>query len=75
MTILSRAVLTSILLAGLFHAEVQADGGIANLSDPVTIADVQVRFSDHGTWCSYWPKARPSQFLSILPSRCRFKAR
>jgi bifunctional DNase/RNase len=49
MTILSRAVLTSILLAGLFHAEVQADGGLANPSDPVTIADVQVRFSDHGS--------------------------
>jgi hypothetical protein len=48
MTILSRAVLTSILLAGLFHAEVQADGGLANPSDPVTIADVQVRISDHG---------------------------
>ena len=48
MTILSRAVLTSILLAGLFHAEVQADGGLANPSDPVTIADVQVRMSDHG---------------------------
>ena len=49
MTILSRAALTSILLAGLFHAEVQADGGLANPSDPVTIADVQVRFSDHGS--------------------------
>ena len=49
MKLLSRVVLTSFLLAGLFHAEVQADGGIANLSDPVTIADVQVRFSDHGT--------------------------
>ena len=48
MTILSRAVLTSILLAGLFHAEVQADGGLANPSDPVTITDVQVRISDHG---------------------------
>jgi uncharacterized protein len=48
MTILSRAILTSLLLAGLFHAEVQADGGIANLSDPVTITDVKVRMSDHG---------------------------
>jgi bifunctional DNase/RNase len=48
MTILSRAALTSILLAGLFHAEVQADGGLANPSDPVTITDVQVRISDHG---------------------------
>ena len=49
MTILSRAALTSILLAGLFHAEVQADGGLANPFDPVTITDVQVRISDHGT--------------------------
>ena len=49
MTILSRVALTSILLAGLFHSEVQADGGLANPSDPVTIADVQVRFSDHGS--------------------------
>jgi len=48
MTKLSRAVLISILLAGLFYAEVQADGGLANPSDPVTIADVQVRISDHG---------------------------
>jgi len=48
MTILSRVIFTSILLAGLFHAEVQADGGIASLSDPVTITDVQVRMSDHG---------------------------
>jgi len=49
MTILSRAVLASILLVGLFHAEVQADGGLANPFDPVTITDVQVRISDHGT--------------------------
>jgi bifunctional DNase/RNase len=49
MTILSRAALTSILLVGLFHAEVQADGGLANPFDPVTITDVQVRISDHGT--------------------------
>ena len=49
MTILSRAVLTSFLLAGLFHAEVQADGGLAIPFDPVTIAEVQVRISDHGT--------------------------
>ena len=48
MTILSRVALTSILLAGLFHSEVQADGGLANPFDPVTIADVQVRISDHG---------------------------
>ena len=48
MTILSRATLTSILLVGLFHAEVQADGGLANPFDPVTITDVQVRISDHG---------------------------
>ena len=49
MTILSRAALTSILLAGLFYAEVQADGGLAYPFDPVTITDVQVRISDHGT--------------------------
>jgi bifunctional DNase/RNase len=49
MTILSRVALTSILLAGLFHSEVQADGGLANPFDPVTIADVQVRISDHGS--------------------------
>ncbi|RPH80942.1 MAG: bifunctional nuclease family protein [Nitrospiraceae bacterium] len=48
MTILSRAILISFLLVGLFHAEVQADGGIANLSDTVTITDVKVRMSDHG---------------------------
>lgn len=48
MTILSRVIFTSLLLAGLFHAEVQADGGISNLSDPVTITDVKVRMSDHG---------------------------
>ena len=48
MTMLGRAVITSILLAGLFHTEVQADGGISNLSDPVTITDVQVRMSEHG---------------------------
>ncbi len=48
MTILSRATLTSILLVGLFHAEVQADGGLTNPFDPVTITDVQVRISDHG---------------------------
>lgn len=48
MTMLSRAILMSLLLVGLFHAEVQADGGIANLSDPVTITDVKVRMSDHG---------------------------
>jgi len=48
MTILSRAALTSIFLAGLFYVEVQADGGLANPIDPVTIADVQVRISDHG---------------------------
>jgi uncharacterized protein len=48
MTILSRAVLTSILLVGLFHAEVQADDGLANPFDPVTITDVQVRIFDHG---------------------------
>ena len=49
MMMLGRVVLTSILLAGLFHVEVPAGGGLANPSDPVTITDVQVRMSDHGT--------------------------
>jgi bifunctional DNase/RNase len=49
MTIISRVALTSIFLIALFHAEVQAEGGLANPFDPVTITDVQVRFSDHGT--------------------------
>jgi len=48
MTMLGRAVITSILLAGLFHAEVQADSGLANPLNPVTISEVQVRISDHG---------------------------
>ena len=49
MTMLGRAVVTSILLAGLFNPEVQADSGFANPSNQVTITDVQVRSSDHGT--------------------------
>ena len=49
MTMLGRAVITSILLAGLFHAEAQADSALANPLDPVTISEVQVRISDHGT--------------------------
>jgi bifunctional DNase/RNase len=48
MKILRRAALTSIFLAALFYVEVQADAGLANPIDPVTIADVQVRISDHG---------------------------
>ena len=48
MTMLGRVVLTTILLGGLFHAEVQADGGFSNPSDPVTITEVKVRYSDHG---------------------------
>lgn len=48
MTMLGRAVVTSILLAGLFYPEVQADSGLANPSNQVTITDVQVRSSDHG---------------------------
>ena len=48
MTIFIRATLTIILLAGLFHAEVQADGGLANPFDPVTITEVKVRISDRG---------------------------
>ena len=48
MTIFIRAVFASILLAGLFHVEVKADGGLANPSDPVTITEVKVRISDRG---------------------------
>jgi hypothetical protein len=48
MTIFIRIVFTSILLAGLFHAEAKADGGLANPSDPVTITEVKVRISDRG---------------------------
>ncbi len=48
MTTLRRVVLWSFLLVGLFHVNVQADDGLSNPSDPVTITDVQVRFSDHG---------------------------
>jgi uncharacterized protein len=48
MTIFIRIVFTSILLAGLFHAEAKADGGLSNPSDPVTITEVKVRISDRG---------------------------
>ena len=48
MTILQRVVLSSFLLAGLFHVDVWADGGLANPSDSVTITDVKVRMSDQG---------------------------
>ncbi len=48
MTIPNRVLLISILLAGLFYAEVQADGGVAHPTDSVTITDVKVRMSDHG---------------------------
>ena len=49
MATLSRVVLSSVLLVGLLHVDVQADGGLSNPSDPVTITDVKVRISDHGT--------------------------
>src|SRR6267143_5317268 len=48
MATLSRVVLLSVLLVGLLHVDVQADGGLSNPSDPVTITDVKVRISDHG---------------------------
>jgi bifunctional DNase/RNase len=48
MTIFIRIVFASILLAGLFHAEAKADGGLSNPSDPVTITEVKVRISDRG---------------------------
>jgi len=48
MTTLSRVVLSSFLLVGLLHVNVRADGSLSNPSDPVTITEVKVRFSDHG---------------------------
>lgn len=48
MTTLRRVILSSVLFVGLFHGNVQADGGLSNPSDPVTITDVKVLFSDHG---------------------------
>ena len=48
MTTVSRAVLSSVLFAWLFYAEVQAGGGSVAQPEPVTITDVKVRFSDHG---------------------------
>jgi len=48
MATLSRVLLSSVLLVGLLQVDVQADGGLPNASDPVTITDVKVRFSDHG---------------------------
>ena len=48
MATLSRVLLSSVLLVGLLHVDVQADGGLSNPSDPVTITDVKVRISDHG---------------------------
>lgn len=48
MTTLCRVVLSSFLLVGLFPVNVQSDGSLSNPSDPVTITEVKVRFSDHG---------------------------
>jgi bifunctional DNase/RNase len=48
MTIFIRIVFTSILLAGLFHAEAKADSGSLSPLDPVTITEVKVRISDRG---------------------------
>lgn len=48
MTTLSRVVFSSFLFLGLFPLNIQADGGSSNPSDPVTITEVKVRFSDHG---------------------------
>jgi bifunctional DNase/RNase len=48
MTTLCRVVLSSFLFLGLFPLNIQADGGSSNPSDPVTITEVKVRFSDHG---------------------------
>jgi bifunctional DNase/RNase len=49
MATLSRVLLSSVLLVGLLQVDVQADEGLSNPSDPVTITDVKVRFSDYGT--------------------------
>jgi bifunctional DNase/RNase len=48
MATLTRVLLSSVLFIGLLHVDVQADGGVSNPSDPVTITDVKVRISDHG---------------------------
>jgi bifunctional DNase/RNase len=48
MTTLSRVVLSSFLLVGLLHVIVRAEGSLSNPSDPVTITEVKVRFSDRG---------------------------
>ena len=48
MTTLSRVVLSSVLLVMLSPVNVQAEGGLSNPSDPVTVTEVKVRFSDHG---------------------------
>lgn len=48
MTMISRLVLSGVLLVGLWPVNVRADGGPSYPSDPVTITDVEVRSSDHG---------------------------
>jgi bifunctional DNase/RNase len=48
MTIFIRIVFTSILLAGLFHAEAKADSGSLSTLDPVTITEMKVRIFDRG---------------------------
>ena len=48
MTTLSRVILSSVLLVMLSPVNVQAEGGLSNPSDPVTVTEVKVRFSDHG---------------------------
>jgi bifunctional DNase/RNase len=48
MTTLRRVVLSGFLLIVLCHVNAQADDGPSNPSDPVTITEVKVRFSDHG---------------------------
>ena len=48
MTMISRLVLSGVLLVGLLPVNVRADGGPSYPSDPVTITDVEVRSSDHG---------------------------
>ncbi|MDE3221369.1 MAG: bifunctional nuclease family protein [Nitrospirota bacterium] len=48
MAMFSRLVLSGVLLVGLCPGNVHADGGSPDPSDPVTITEVKVRFSDHG---------------------------
>ena len=69
MTIFIRIVFTSILLAGLFHVEAKADGGLAKPTDPVTITVVKVRISDRGAWSPPCAPNQPAQEKGICAPR------